>query len=73
LLLFVIQHLSSMEALTSFAVLVFDLGAMVCCVLCKVLRIRSELRKRKLTSVCVERVLNVQGTAAATTVDNDSV
>jgi len=30
-------------------------------IILKVLRIRSELRKRKLTSVCVERVLNVQG------------
>ena len=40
---------------------------------CQVLRIRSELRKRKLTSVCVERVLNVQGTVLSAAVANITV
>jgi len=41
-----------------------------CCDFCKVLRIRSELRKRKLASVTVERVLNIQGNILAAVVAN---
>jgi len=39
-----------------------------CCDFWKVLRIRSELRKRKLASVTVERVLNIQGNILAAVV-----
>jgi len=38
-----------------------------------VLRIRSELRKRKLASVTVERVQNIQGDMLATAVEVERV